>query len=225
MTDGRLIAVTGMRREVRLLPKGHGETVVSGGGNAGLAAKIEQAIARGGKAVISVGICGGLAPGLRVGATVLGTEVVGSGERYGADPAWLEALARRIPKAVQGVIAGVDAVACEPSQKAALCRDTGAAAVDMESHIAARVAAGYGLPFAALRVVSDAADDRLPPAVLGAVDTEGHLRLGAVLASVARNPLQVPALIRAGRGSERAMQSLLRCLDLVGVGLGCPHLG
>jgi len=73
--------------------------------------------------------------------------------------------------------------------------------------------------------VSDAADDRLPPAVIGAVDADGHLRLGAVLASIARNPLQVPALIRTGRGSERAMQSLLRCLDLVGVGFGCPHLG
>ncbi len=102
---------------------------------------------------------------------------------------------------------------------------TGALAVDMETHIAASVAAAYDLPFAALRAVSDAAEDRLPPAVIGAIDADGKLRLGAVLGSIARNPLQVPALIRTGRGSEAATKSLLRGFDLLGIGFGCPHLG
>lgn len=219
-----LIAVTGMHREAVLFPKGN-EPVVSGGVNAGLATKIEAAIARGGKAVISVGICGGLKPGLPIGTTVIATEVIGRSERYAADAAWHEALAARIPQASRGAIAGSDTIVTEPTQKAALHRDTDAIAVDTESHIAARVAAGYGLPFAALRVISDAAEDVLPPAVLQAIDAEGKLRIAAVLGAIARNPAQIPGLIRTGRNSDRAMRSLLRCFDLLGVGLGCPHLG
>jgi adenosylhomocysteine nucleosidase len=219
-----LIAVTGMQREARLFPQGT-EVVISGGENAGLARRIEQAIAKGARAVISVGIGGGLKPGLPVGSVVIAEDVVAEGARYHADADWAEAMAARLPQARRGTIVGVDAIVSQPADKAVLRQRTGALAVDMETHIAASVAAAYELPFAALRAVSDAAEDRLPPAVIGAIDAEGHLRLGAVLASIARNPLQVPALIRTGRGSEAATKSLLRGFDLLGIGFGCPHLG
>ena len=219
-----LIAVTGMQREARLFPQGT-EAVISGGDNTGLARRIEQAFAKGARAVISVGIGGGLKPGLLVGSMVIADEVVAEGARYHADPAWAEAMAARLPHALRGTIAGVDAIVTEPADKAALRDRTGALAVDMETHIAASVAAAHELPFAALRAVSDAAEDRLPSAVIGAIDAEGHFRLGAVLASIARNPLQIPALITTGRGSEAAAKSLLRGFDLLGIGFGCPHLG
>lgn len=219
-----LITVTGMHREARLFPQGT-EVVISGGENAGLARRIEQAIAKGARAIISVGIGGGLKPGLSVGSIVIAHEVVAEGARYHADAEWADAVSARIPQAVCGTIAGVDAIVTEPHDKAALHAKTGALAADMETHIAASMAAAYELPFAALRAVSDAAEDRLPPAVIGAIDNEGHLRLGAVLGSVARNPLQIPALIRTGRNSDVATKSLLRCFNLLGVGLGCPYLG
>lgn len=219
-----LIAVTGMQREARLFPRGV-QVVISGGGNAGLGRRIERAIAQGARAIISVGIGGGLKPGLKVGSIVIAEEVVAEGARYHADAQWAEALAARLPAAMRGIIAGVDAIVTEPADKAALHAKTGALAVDMETHIAASVAAAYDLPFAALRAVSDAAEDRLPPAVIGAIDADGKLRLAAVLGSIARNPLQVPALIRTGRGSEAATKSLLRGFDLLGIGFGCPHLG
>ncbi len=219
-----LIAVTGMQREARLFPRGT-QVVISGGGNAGLGRRIERAIAQGARAIISVGIGGGLKPGLPVGSIVIAEEVVAEGARYHADAQWTEVLAARLPAAMRGIIAGVDAIVTEPADKAALHAKTGALAVDMETHIAASVAAAYDLPFAALRAVSDAAEDRLPPAVIGAIDADGKLRLAAVLGSIARNPLQVPALIRTGRGSEAATKSLLRGFDLLGIGFGCPHLG
>ena len=219
-----LIVITGMQREARLFPRGV-QVVISGGDNAGLGRRIEKALAQGARAIISVGIGGGLKPGLKVGSIVIAEEVVSAGARYHADARWAEALAARLPQAARGTIAGVDAIVTEPADKTALHRETGALAVDMETHIAASVAAAYDLPFAALRAVSDAAEDRLPPAVIGAIDAEGKLRLGAVLASIARNPLQVPALIRTGRGNEAATKSLLRSFDLLGIGFGCPHLG
>ena len=61
--------------------------------------------------------------------------------------------ARRQGRVWPGSREVVAAQAC----KAALRSETGAAAVDMESHIAAAYAAEAGLPFAALRVISDPA--------------------------------------------------------------------
>ena len=219
-----LIAITGMHREAVLFPKGV-ELVVSGGSNSALAAKIEATVVRGGRAVISVGICGGLAPDLKIGTAVIATEVVWRDERIPTDERWRDALAIRMPRAISGRIAGSDIIVTEPAAKAALHGETGAAAVDMESHIAARVAAKHGLPFAALRVISDAATDTLPPTVLGAIGPDGKVQHGAMLRAIAARPAQIPALIRTGRNSDRAMTTLLRCFDLLGIGFGCPYLG
>ena len=220
-----LITVTGMHREAVLFPKGGGELLVSGGNNSGLAAMVEAAIARGGRAVISVGICGGLAPGLKIGTAVIATEVIWRDERIPTDERWREALATRLPRAVSGSVAGTDSIVTEPAAKAALHSGTGAAAIDMETHIAARVAADHRLPFAALRVISDAATDTLPPAVLHAIGPDGKVRHAAMLRAIAVQPTQIPALIRTGRNSDRAMKTLLRCFDLLGIGCGCPYLG
>ena len=70
------------------------------------------------------------------------------------------ALGRR--RVVRGGLAGVEEVVVAQACKAALRSETGAAAVDMESHIAAAYAAEAGLPFAALRVISDPASRALP---------------------------------------------------------------
>ncbi|MDB5714901.1 MAG: phosphorylase, partial [Sphingomonadales bacterium] len=101
-----------------------------------------------------------------------------------------------------------------------------ALAVDTESHIAARVAARHGLPFAALRVISDAADEALPPAALVGMRADGSMALGPVLASLAKSPLQLPALIRTGISAGRAFRSLKRCHDVLGrLGIGQFDLG
>lgn len=219
-----VIAVTGMHREARVAGR-YGEAVVSGGGNASLAGKIEAAIAKGGRAIVSVGICGGLAPSLCVGDAVIGSEAVWEGTRMPTDARWREAMVRRLPQAVTGAVAGTDAVLAGSDAKRALHCETGALAVDMESHIAARVAAEHGLPFAILRIVSDAANHDLPPAALDAIGADGKPRIASVLKSVLAKPSQTPALIRTARDSERAFAALLRCLDLLGPGFLCPYLG
>jgi hopanoid-associated phosphorylase len=213
-----------MHREALILARG-GEVVISGGENSGLASKLEAAIARGARAVISAGICGGLAPGLPVGTAVIATRVMWKERQASADEAWQEAMAARIPDSVRGIIAGEDAILIAPAAKAALFSETGAVAVDMESHIGARVASAQGLPFAVLRVVSDEAEHKLPPAAMRAIASDGRLRIGAVLRSIAAEPMQIPELVRTARNNERAMSSLLRCFNLLGVGFGCPYLG
>jgi hypothetical protein len=119
------------------------------------------------------------------------------------------------PDALVGTVVGSDSIAATIARKQELRARTGALAVDMESHIAARVAARHGLPFAALRTISDTAAEALPPAALVGMKPDGTMALGAVLASLARSPGQLPALLRTGIGAERAFRALGRCHDVL----------
>src|SRR6202034_4861121 len=119
------------------------------------------------------------------------------------------ALGRR--RVVRGCVAGVEQVVAARSGKAALRSETGAAAVDMESHIAAAYAAQAGLPFAALRVISDPATRALPAIAMSAVKPNGDIDLRKVLRGVARNPLSLRALVSTGIDFNRALKSLRGC--------------
>ena len=109
--------------------------------------------------------------------------------------------------------------------KALAHQASGAAVVDMESHIAGGVAARHGLPFAVARVVSDAAGRSLPKAAQAGMAADGRMDIMAVLASLAASPWQLPALIRVGSEAETAFQALRRGRDLLGPRLGGPDLG
>jgi len=121
-----------------------------------------------------------------------------------------------LPDALVGRIVGSDAIAAAAADKRALARRTGGVAVDMESHVAARVAARHGLPFGAIRVISDRLEDDLPPAALVGMRPDGGMALDAVLASLARRPGQLPALIRTGRQADRAFAGLKAAMAAVG---------
>jgi purine-nucleoside phosphorylase len=92
------------------------------------------------RGVISFGVAGGLDPSLKPGDIVLATEVVAGDARWLAGLSLNEevvanlALKRRV---VRGGLAGAEEVIVAQARKAALWLQTGAAAVDMESHIAA----------------------------------------------------------------------------------------
>lgn len=222
-----------------------GVVAVAGGGDgAGLARKLE-ALHGDITGVISIGLGGALSPLLKVGDVVIGERVtetglpfarisaqegevpvagsrasVGRRGLYVCDQAWRVRLAAHLGHAHQGVLAGSDSILGDSEAKAALHARTGALAVDMESHIAARFAAARHLPFAALRVISDDARHVLPPAALVAMRPDGGIALGRVLWSLVKQPTQLPALIRTGAGSSKAFKELLRCRDLCGAGFG-----
>src|SRR5258707_4298985 len=99
---------------------------------------------------------------------------------------------------VRGGQAGGEQWIAATACKAALHSETGAAAVDMESHIAAAYAARAGLPFAALRVISDPASRSLPALAKSAIKPNGDIDLRKVLRGVARNPTSLRALVSTG---------------------------
>lgn len=243
-----VLAVTGLKREAEIAggfsKDRSGVVAVAGGGDAaGLVEKLD-ALHGDIAAVISIGLGGALSPLLKVGDVVIGENVIeaslpreakllagevvvaGSrasedrrGKTWHCDDQWRVRLAARLPGAHQGPVIGSDTILATPAAKQHLFDTSGALAVDMESQVAARFAAARGLPLAVLRVISDDARHTLPPAALVAMRPDGGVALGRVLWSVAKNPLQIPALIRMGRGSGRAFKTLLRCRDLLGAGL------
>jgi adenosylhomocysteine nucleosidase len=111
------------------------------------------------------------------------------------------------------------------AEKADLHQTTGALAVDMESHIVARVAQRRHLPFTATRVICDPAHHALPPAARIAMKADGGIDLAAVLRSLLAQPSQLPALALTGWEAERSFRSLLRGHRRLGPGLCGPDLG
>ena len=201
-----VIAVTGTRREGAVL-RGDGLRVICGGGDpARLARELDEAAA-GAAGIVSFGMAGALDPALAPGDWVIGDRLAGAGE-CSCDPAWVEALAKRMPAARIGPAWCDGKLVSTPAEKQALHARSGALIVDMESHIAAGVAVRSGLPFAVLRCVSDAADAALPPAIAVAMRPEGGLALGAVLGSVLAQPWQLPGLVSTAARFARAYRSL-----------------
>ncbi len=219
-----ILAVTGLQRERRLLAGPGVEAVAGGGDHARLEAMLDR-LAPTARGIISIGIAGALAPGLRPGRWVVASAVrADDGADLPTDPDWTGRLVSRLPEAERGVFLGVGAVVATAAAKAELLRASNAIAVDMESHVAARVARRHRLPFVAARVISDAAHRTLPPAARVGMRGDGGVDLPAVLRSLLVAPWQLPALIRTGLEAETAFRALLRGHRLLGPGLAGPDL-
>ena len=210
-----VLIVTGLAQEARIAA-GPGMTVICGSSDPdqlrALLATVDPATIRG---VISFGVAGGLCPTLKSGDVVVATEVMAGDSRWLAGFGLHEELIAGTglggSRVVLGGVVGVERVVVAQAGKAALHLETGAVAVDMESHIAAAYAAEAELPFAALRVVSDPAGRALPALAVDAVKPNGDIDLRKVLRSVARNPLSLGALVSTGLDFNRALKSLRGC--------------
>jgi hopanoid-associated phosphorylase len=215
-----ILAVCGLTKEAEIAGT-DGVIAVAGGGDAAGLRKKLNALHGDITGVISIGLGGALSPLLKVGDVVIGERVVSEDGNYQCDHNWRVLLAARLAGSHQGALYGSDIVLATAAAKAALFEMSGGAlAVDMESQVAAHFAAERQLPLAALRVISDDASHALPPAALVAMTTDGGVAIGRVLWSLAKNPLQLPALIRTGSQSGKAFKTLLRCRGLLGRGLG-----
>jgi hopanoid-associated phosphorylase len=210
-----VLIVTGLVQEARIAA-GPGMTVICSSSNPRqlrtLLASFDPATVRG---VISFGVAGGLCPSLESGDVVVATDVVDGVSRWEAGLALSEELIDGSglggQKVVRAGLAGVEQVVVGQAGKAALHAETGASAVDMESHIAAAYATKAGLPFAALRVISDPATRALPAIARSAIKPNGNIDLKKVIGGLARNPLTLRALVSTGMDFNRALRSLRGC--------------
>ncbi len=227
------VAATGLAFEARIVA-GPGVTVVCGGGQIQFRRSLEAAVRKGCHGVLSFGIAGGLAPHLKPGACVVARNIIEENARYASDSGWsrslIDAVRRRTPRFAAsqdvsfGDIAGSDVpIACADAKRR-LHEKTGAVAVDMESHVAARIAVEHRVPFAAFRVVTDPSDRALPPAALVATNADGGIDFQAIIQSLIRHPKQVPTLFRLALDSWAARRALIPSRRFLGPNLGLPDL-
>ena len=152
--------------------------------------------------VIGAGYAGGLDPGLPSGGVVLG-ENYSTPEMLGWAVCVLEGRCRA------GVISTSPVVLETCAEKAAHARATGAIAAEMETSAVVEACRAQGVPFLAVRVISDTACEEL--AVPFSVCFDAVLerpRTIALLGFLARNPKRVPAFARFVRDIGRAQRVL-----------------
>jgi adenosylhomocysteine nucleosidase len=216
-----VVAVTCLALEAGIA-RGPGVSVICNQ-SSGLRAALGAAIKRGASGIISFGIAGGLAPGLVAGDWVVASGVTSGNGVIATDRAWTQRLLEMLPNAIHAHVAGANNVVRSPREKFALYDRTGAAAVDMESHIAAEIAAEHRIPFAACRVILDAAHRKLPPAATLGLRLDGTPNVPAVMRSLLRKPRQLPDLVRVAMDHHIAGRALRSGRKQLGVGLGFPY--
>ena len=210
-TEKPVLIVTGLKQEARIAA-GPGLTVICSSSNPiqlrEMMMSFDPASISG---IVSFGVAGGLSPKLRSGDIVIASEIVAAKGRWVAAEGLSQAL-YGLPEGehriMRGVLVGVEEVVLGRKAKAALRTATGADAVDMESHIAARYAEQHGLPFAALRVISDPAHRALPEIAAAALKANGDVDVWKVMRGIARRPSQIRALVHSGRDFNRALRGL-----------------
>jgi adenosylhomocysteine nucleosidase len=141
--------------------------------------------------LLSVGFAGALAPHLRRYSVVVPDCITAlEGATVEVD---LKAIGAGDPPS-QCRLLTVDQIVRTAADKARLHAETGADAVDMETHAIATLAASRGLPFLAIRVISDEANVDLPPEILSLVGPTGGYRIGAAMGALWRRPSSVKDL-------------------------------
>ena len=214
-----VIAFVGMAFEARIAA-GPGVQVVCRSAERELAKAVQSAVRQGYRGMISFGVAGGLTSGLRAGDWVVASAVLESQNVRVTDAAWSGKLLGMITGAVHAPIVGVDHPVAEPAKKRELHRTTGAAAVDMESHLVARLAAAHELAFAAVRVIVDPVHRELPPAALLGMRPDGRADVAGVLRDVMTRPSQLSPLARIAVDVFAARAAMLRVRRSLG-----PHFG
>jgi adenosylhomocysteine nucleosidase len=224
-----ILAVTGMAAEARVAAGPGVTTVLAGGSSARLRSLLQARVQPDCRAVISIGIAGGLDPSLVPGDVIVATGVTAADQRHAASPIIARRIASRLidhPKRViMADLAGVELPVLSPAEKRALRSATGAYAVDMESHVAAAFADQHGLPFAAVRVVCDPAHRALPDLTMTAVRADGEVNLFGVFRSLWQRPAQLLTMPLLARDAAEGFRALRQCRELLGHGFGMHELG
>jgi hopanoid-associated phosphorylase len=180
----------------------------------------DTAVRQGYRGLISFGVAGGLASHLRPGDWVVASSIREAQTVRATDAVWSRKLLGLIDGAIHAPILGVDSPVAEPAKKRELYRTTGAAVVDMESHVVARVADQHKLAFAALRVVVDPAHRTVPPAALINMRPDGRPDVPAMLRNIAARPSQLSRLARIAVDAFTARAAMNRVRRDIG-----PHFG
>jgi len=218
-----VIALVGLAFEARIAA-GPGVFVICRDKQDDLAPVLDVAVQKGCRNIISFGVAGGLAPHLRAGDWIVASSVIDAQDSRPTDKVLSQKMLAMIPGARHAPIAGVDTAVTATNDKRRMHNETGAAVVDMESHLVARLAATHGLSFAAARVVIDPAHRAVPAAALAGMQPDGRTNVLAIMRELVARPRQATALLRLAGDAYAAHSALRRTRRVLGAGFGLLDL-
>jgi adenosylhomocysteine nucleosidase len=148
---------------------------------------------------VSVGLAGAISSSLKVGDVILPEKTINT------------ETGRVFPVTATGpTLAGAllsSPTVLSVSQKREAAAHHHGIAVDMEAAAVAEVAASAGIPFLAVKAISDEANFEMPP-FEKFVRADGTFSTGPFLASAALRPQWWPRMLRLARNSRRASEAL-----------------
>lgn len=166
--------------------------------------------------VVSSGVCGGLAPDLKVGELVVPESVLGpGGERLNVTPTRHRQAIELAGAARGGTLVTSREVAATAEAKAALFASSGAVAVDLESAIILTHAGSAGCPTLVVRGVSDAAGESVPLELIELMTPEGKLRPGRALALTVTRPRLLPRAVALRQATRLALTAVARVIAAI----------
>ena len=181
-------------------------TVVYGGiGSEAARRTAEAAIARySPELIISAGVAGALTQELHVGETIFPSLVIDAldGSRHATNIE--ESAMRNSPLARKVLVSFNEIAGAEQKQK--LGKAYGAQAVDMEAAAVALTAQKHGIPFIAIKAISDEVGFEMPE--MQRFIHDGQFRIRAFVSYVILRPWLWPKVVRLARNTKLASENL-----------------
>lgn len=169
--------------------------------------------------IVSAGFCGGVGPGVALGNLVVASHVVRDTAAVPADPGLLETATRCLRTLGLafhvGMLLTVDQVVDLTAEPWTRRTDLHILAVDMESAFLAEAAMRHGIPFLAMRAVSDTPAEPWAAHAKAFLNCDGHLKPGMLVASIVRHPSWIPRMLKLGSRLRQATRRLARGIATV----------
>lgn len=154
--------------------------------------------------LISAGIAGGLTPDLKVGETIFPATIIDARDSSRHETAIQNAPISTTPLAKTIVVSSPEIAGAEQKQK--LGKAYGAHAVDMEGASVARAAEAHGLPFIAIKTISDEMDFELPEMM--PFFRDGQFHTTAFVLHISLRPWTWLRVFRLARNTKIASENL-----------------
>ncbi len=164
--------------------------------------------------MLSIGVSGGLAPGLSAGTLVAATTIHSDLAEYNP---WHESdqdtkiRSELFPTCGDmqcGRLITTGQPILTPQEKVFMHDRTGALAVDMESIAVAQTAQKSGIPFSCIRAISDDSNRKIPAESMAGVDETGKTKLEPILKAILKRPPLILELIPMGMDYSKALKAL-----------------
>jgi adenosylhomocysteine nucleosidase len=158
--------------------------------------------------MLNFGFAGALSPGLKVGDIVSADRLLFYHDGLFSEQQWLTLLQEPVGQQVQGAFVTTSRITDKDFLAKRLPAGIRQAVVEMETAALAKVACTAGIPFMAIRAISDAADEKLGFTLDEFCDRELNVKIWRVLLTVAKKPWIIPQLVRLARHTKTAGNNL-----------------